>query len=216
MSVRQFRKPKHRRMGINAPWWGNENQVSRGYLAPTHIDHQLNISENTEGNDPEASKQPKLDQEEKPEEDADELREPSKQEIEESFKPENVINVETVRDKKRGVHKQIVEKKKEKSGLKDAESVKIYLNQWDSDRESWKFEKKKQVYIQTNCFDPSKILDEDWNTCLEYLKGSKGKSRDLLIETAEKLIGSLDQDGEMNPEATTKYNRSRDLLQMLN
>lgn len=143
------------------------------------------------------------------------LQEPSKQEIEESFKPENVIAVQTVRDKKRGVHKKIVEKNKEATDVRDVDSVKSYLTKWRDDRDGWKFEKRKQIYIQNHCFEPSKIQDEDWSACLEYLEGSKGKSREALIASAEKMISELDSK-EQDEVAKIKYSRSRDLLQMLN
>lgn len=142
--------------------------------------------------------------------------EPSKHEIEESFKPENVINVQTVRDKKRGVHKKIVEKTKETSDVREVEAVKMYLIKWRDDRDAWKFEKKKQIYIQNHCFDPKKIHDDEWNACLEYLEGSKGKSRESLVASAEKLITELDSQDQTDEVVSTKYNRARDLLQMLN
>lgn len=132
------------------------------------------------------------------------------------MKPENVINVQTVRDKKRSVHEKILEKKKESNESKDLETIKAYLNKWKGDRESWKFEKRKQVYIQNHCFEPSKIQDEDWSVCLEYLEGSQGKGRESLVARAEKLIGDLDSVEEKDEVAVAKYNRSRDLLQMLN
>lgn len=144
------------------------------------------------------------------------IREPSKEEIDASYKPENVINVETVREKKRKTHKKITEKTKETSTAKDTEAVKEYLNKWKTDRSSWKFEKKKQIFIQMNCFEPSKIHDDDWAVCLEYLDGSKGKSRETLVASAEKIISELDSHDKQDEVAKVKYSRSRDLLQMLN
>lgn len=176
-------------------------------------------------------------------EDEETIREPTKTEIEASFKPENVIAVQTVRDKKRGVHNKILEKKKESNESKDLESIKAYLSKWKDDRETWqvpiyfspayssifnvnmelltdyffrKFEKRKQVYIQNHCFESSKIQDEDWSVCLEYLEGSQGKGRESLVARAEKLISELDSVEEKDEVAMAKYNRSRDLLQMLN
>lgn len=127
-----------------------------------------------------------------------------------------MINVKTVRDKKRDVHKQIVEKKKEIGDQREVEGIRMYLIKWKDDRDSWKFEKRKQIYIQTNCFEPSKVPDEDWGTCLAYLEASKGKSREMLIAAAEKLISTLDGAESKDDVAMIKYNRSRDLLQMLN
>lgn len=142
--------------------------------------------------------------------------EPTKHEIEESFKPENVINVETVRDKKRGVHKKILEKNKETSDVREVDSVKMYLIKWRDDRDAWKFEKKKQIYIQNHCFDPSKIQADEWGACLEYLEGSKGKSREALVTSAEKMITELDSKDQKDEVVSIKYTRARDLLQMLN
>lgn len=148
--------------------------------------------------------------------DEETIREPSKREIEESYKPENVIAVQTVRDKKRKIHKQIVEKKREVEGVKDVDAIRTYLTKWKEDRDSWKFEKRKQVFIQNNCFDPSKVLEENWSECLEYLEGTKGKGRETLLATAEKIISDLDKVENKDETAKIKYNRSRDLLQMLN
>lgn len=152
------------------------------------------------------------DQEDEP------LKSPSKQEIEESFKPENTIAVQTVRDKKRKVTKKIQEKKQESNEGREVEAVKLYLTNWKN-REGgsvWKFEKKKQIFIQNHWFDSKKIEDEDWSVCLEYLEGSKGKSRDTLMSTAEKLIEELDACESKEEAMKVKYNRCRDLLQTLN
>lgn len=123
----------------------------------------------------------------------------------------------TVRDKKRKVHKNIQEKIKETGDTRELISVKEYLNKWKGDRDLWKFEKRKQIYIQTNCFEPNRVQDDDWTVCLEYLEGSKGKSREALIASAEKLIGEIDesQDQQQDVAKNIKYNRARDLLQML-
>lgn len=154
--------------------------------------------------------------EDRPLEEADEIVEPSKQEIEASFKPENVINVETVRDKKRKVHKTIQDKTLVVKQSEEVVTIKTYLNTWKDAHETWKFEKRKQIFIQNHCFEPSKIHEDDWGVCLEYLEGSKGKSREALVASAEKIISELDSVEKQDDVAQIKYNRSRDLLQMLN
>lgn len=99
--------------------------------------------------------------------------------------------------------------------MQEVEAVKGYLNKWKDDRDHWKFVKRLQIFIQNHCFDPSKILDDDWPACLEYLEGSKGRSREALIAAAEKLISELDNSTEQDDVTKIRYTRSRDLLQML-
>lgn len=146
------------------------------------------------------------------------LRQPTASEITESKKPENVNAIKTNRGKKRTKHKLKVEQTKNESKAKDLESIKSYLSQWKHDKQSWKFEKRKQWHIQNNVFKEDQIGNDVWDICLEYLESSKGKGRDSLIAEAEKLIATLDDGASAkarDAEGETKYKRARDILQML-
>ncbi|KAJ6641696.1 Facilitated trehalose transporter Tret1, partial [Pseudolycoriella hygida] len=103
----------------------------------------------------------------------DEAHEPTLQEVDDSFKPENMKNIETVRQKKRTKHQKIVEVSKQ-SALKRETSRNIeYLNKWKSSRETWKFEKLRQISIQNHF-------------------GSKGAAREYILKKSQEIIDDID------------------------
>uniref|UniRef100_A0A1B0DGC8 Uncharacterized protein n=1 Tax=Phlebotomus papatasi TaxID=29031 RepID=A0A1B0DGC8_PHLPP len=154
------------------------------------------------------------------EEGASETREPTEEEIQESKKPENQLNVETVRGKKRKFTQKNAEQSKEKLKNLEKESAVTYLKRWKNEKNRWKFEKLKQIFIQNNALNEDKFDEEMWPIVLEYLEKSKGASRKFVIDTAEKVIQEVDQAIEEDSQKTallkgSRYLRARELLQIL-
>lgn len=147
---------------------------------------------------------------------SDLIQQPTERELAESLKKENLIDIETVRGKKKNQHTQIVEKRKEDITKKEKESIEAYLKTWKTDKSSWKFEKRKQIYIQNNWQNLENISDKQFEICLEYIESSKGKCREEMVANAEKLIQKLDAQNEESDERQNQYNRARQLLQILN
>ncbi|KAI9294451.1 hypothetical protein K502DRAFT_330711 [Neoconidiobolus thromboides FSU 785] len=80
--------------------------------------------------------------------------------------------------------------------FKLAEAV-AYLEQFKSYRDQWKFRKIVQVYIFQNLYTENKLLkfDEDmFENILLYIKDSKGKARQSLLEEAKEIFESDNTD----------------------
>ncbi|XP_059612630.1 uncharacterized protein C7orf50 homolog [Phlebotomus argentipes] len=152
--------------------------------------------------------------------DGEDIKEPTEEEIRESEKPENQLNVETVREKKRKVTKNSAEQSKEKLMNLERESAIDYLKRWKNDKTRWKFEKLKQIFIQNNALNETKFDEEMWPIVLEYLEKSKGASRQFLVNTAQKVIQEVDEAIEKDSTKSlllreNRYLRAREILQML-
>lgn len=149
--------------------------------------------------------------------DENEIREPSKEELEESMKPENQIAIETIRQKKLKSHSKNIDNWKLNFSVAELRRNVEYLNKWKEDRDSWKFEKLRQISIQKCVFDEEKLPETIWETVIAYLGGCKGGARDELIEKSEEIIKSLDQqpETEFDSKNKIKYKRARDMLQIL-
>uniref|UniRef100_A0A2M4ATQ3 WKF domain-containing protein n=1 Tax=Anopheles triannulatus TaxID=58253 RepID=A0A2M4ATQ3_9DIPT len=123
---------------------------------------------------------------------------------------------ESKRAKKRKKREEAVQ---EKPKEQTQEEIRSYLECWNSQREKWKFQKLKQIFIQKYILDENHIDGDLWPVALEYLSGTKGASRDLLIKNAETVISEIDAAAEENESDTqqtsTKYQRARELLQSL-
>lgn len=106
-----------------------------------------------------------------------------------------------------------------RSDKKYHDEIISYLTTWETDKESWKFQKTKQIFIQNQVFNDKVIVDEIWETALSYLSGSQGKAKDELKEKAEEIIRKIDEEYEksQNKELLKQksYTRARELLQML-
>lgn len=63
------------------------------------------------------------------------------------------------------------------------------------------------------------IDDESWELAIEYMSGTKGAGREVIIKKAEEIINEIDSriSGEKNTELVKlqSYNRARELLQLL-
>lgn len=56
---------------------------------------------------------------------------------------------------------------------KEVEKTISYLTKWDTDRDEWKYEKLRQIFVQKNIFDESVIPSEHVDVALRYLSTSK-------------------------------------------
>lgn len=56
---------------------------------------------------------------------------------------------------------------------KEIERTNTYLTKWDTDRDEWKYEKLRQIYIQKHIFDENIIQNEHCDVAIQYLSTSK-------------------------------------------
>lgn len=73
------------------------------------------------------------------------------------------------RQKKRQKKAQVVVRNKDV----EIEKTISYLTKWDSNRDEWKYEKLRQIFIQKNIFDENIIPSEHCEVALKYLSTSK-------------------------------------------
>ncbi|XP_056018477.1 uncharacterized protein LOC125670802 isoform X3 [Ostrea edulis] len=118
-------------------------------------------------------------------------------------------------------HKKKKEKKKKSNSVQDTpepELVKAdkqaseYLHQWASNKESWKFQKVRQVWLLKNMYSEDKVTNDDFTILLRYLDGMKGRSREVTAEQAEKII---EEDEDKEEADQMKINRARQIVQLL-
>lgn len=127
---------------------------------------------------------------------------------------------ESKRSKKRKKHHERIEKSINiRADKKFHDEIITYLTTWKSDKDSWKFQKVKQMFIQNNVFNDKIIVDDIWHTTLDYLSSSQGKSKEVLKENAKKVIEKVDANYEKSQDKELlnqkSYTRARELLQML-
>lgn len=124
---------------------------------------------------------------------------------------------ESKRSLKRKKHAKLLEEKKLKAELNMQHSVLNYLSKWKHARSDWKFEKLKQIWLQQNLFIVDKLPEEYWSTVVEYLNGSKGATRKIILKGALKIIEEEDIAEAENDDEDyqTKLRRARDVLQSL-
>ena len=67
-----------------------------------------------------------------------------------------------------------------------------YLDKWDTDSDSWKFEKCRQIWLLQNCYDLTKIPDAKFDTLLKYMASIKGKMRESALESAQAIVSQDD------------------------
>lgn len=125
---------------------------------------------------------------------------------------------ESIRAKKRKKHAELMQQQKSKAELALQQKCLNYLSQWKHNREEWKFEKLKQVWLQQNMFSSLKMPEELWEILVEYFSGSKGKARDAIVKDALKIIEEEDGTAEKTDEGDDddiKLRRARDIIQNL-
>lgn len=150
----------------------------------------------------------------------DEPHDPSSTELVLATQPENKPNIDTTRQKKRAKHQKVVETAKVDSAQREELRNLEYLRKWKTNKGEWKFEKLRQISIQNQLFrEKEAVNDESWELAIEYMTGTKGAGREVIIKKAEEIINEIDSriSGEKNTELVKlkSYNRARELLQLL-
>merc|ERR1711990_392145 len=102
--------------------------------------------------------------------------------------------------KEKGVKKEEKQLKKEKGGITTgSESSKelagcskalSYLKTWAEDRESWKFEKCRQIWLINHIYDTDNLPEDLVPSLLEYLGSIKGGMREKVLEGAKRKVES--------------------------
>ncbi|XP_063447105.1 uncharacterized protein C7orf50 homolog [Mytilus trossulus] len=83
-----------------------------------------------------------------------------------------------------------------------------YLKLWKKNREEWKFQKVRQVWLLSNMLDSDLVKDKHFETLLLYLDGLKGKARETTSTAAQNIIESESDSG-------VKVDRARQIVQQL-
>ncbi|KAF2899636.1 hypothetical protein ILUMI_06545 [Ignelater luminosus] len=136
---------------------------------------------------------------------------------------------ESKRAKKRKKHQQLLLEKKVKVDIAMQGKTLNYLSQWKHNRDEWKFEKLRQIWLQQNMFDSDRVPDKFWETSVEYFSNAKGKIRQILIDDALKIIEKSEsevvQTNAKEEESTSndekdqliinKLQRAKDIIQCL-
>lgn len=124
---------------------------------------------------------------------------------------------ESIRSQKRKKHTKLLEDKKIKVELELQQKALNYISLWKHNRLEWKFEKLRQVWLQQNLFDASKIPSDFWDTTVQYFSGAKGQSRQTVLDQAIKYIE--DEEKSLEKSADEDYQirvkRARDIVQNL-
>ncbi|XP_025200074.1 LOW QUALITY PROTEIN: uncharacterized protein C7orf50 homolog [Melanaphis sacchari] len=93
-----------------------------------------------------------------------------------------------------------------------------YLMQWKNDRSNWKFKKIYQLWLIKNTYDPLKVSKEHFDILVEYLQTIEGKSRNIILQSANTIVSefSTSNEGqqELNLSQEIKYQRARTIIQM--
>ncbi|XP_064613546.1 uncharacterized protein C7orf50 homolog [Liolophura sinensis] len=91
-----------------------------------------------------------------------------------------------------------------------------YLSHWEKDREHWRFQKVRQVWLLQNMYDANKVNNSSFKTLLLYLDGLKGRSRETTVKKAEDIIAhDEDSDADTKDVSKVKLERARQLIQVL-
>jgi len=63
-----------------------------------------------------------------------------------------------------------------------------YLTTWAEDRQNWKFEKCRQIWLLQNCYDPLKVPDKNFPSLVEYINSIRGKMREMALVRAKEVM----------------------------
>merc|ERR1719244_2033676 len=63
-----------------------------------------------------------------------------------------------------------------------------YLKMWSEDRDSWKFEKCRQIWLLHNAYDDTKVSDIMFPSLLDYMESIKGGMRNSAVAIATEKI----------------------------
>lgn len=96
----------------------------------------------------------------------------------------------------------------EKNKKSPKELAIAYLKLWKKNRDEWKFQKVRQVWLLSNMLDSEMIKEKHFKTLLLYLDGLKGKAREATSLAAQKMI-------ESDSDSGVKVDRARQIVQQL-
>merc|ERR1712080_719324 len=87
------------------------------------------------------------------------------------------------------------DKKRKKKSAASSEEPRIhetkalrYLTTWVEDRQNWKFEKCRQIWLLQNCYDPTKVPDKTFPSLLDYMDSVRGKMREMALGRAKEAM----------------------------
>ncbi|XP_066245573.1 uncharacterized protein C7orf50 homolog [Euwallacea similis] len=144
-----------------------------------------------------------------------ESEKPIEEEVQTSTK--NTEKKESNRSKKKKKHAQLQEEQRLKGDLEMQQKALNYLSKWKHNRSEWKFEKLRQIWLQQYLLDVNKIPGEFWDSAVQYFSGSKGHSRQVVLDNAVKVIEEDERVSEENrtEDYSMKLKRARDIIQNL-
>lgn len=106
-----------------------------------------------------------------------------------------------------------------------------YLKKWHEDRQNWKFEKLRQIWLFRNMLDPSKVPDSSFEILVDYISGTRGHARQMIVEKTMKVVKAMELWSKLSEEGVTEediaieipdgkvpevmYERARSILQSL-
>ncbi|PSN56986.1 hypothetical protein C0J52_04244 [Blattella germanica] len=148
---------------------------------------------------------------------------------EETLKQVKMTKLEKKKKKKKKSHKN---KNNQISNKKDDDKDKCidYLKKWQKDKNNWKFEKLKQIWLLKHMFDSENVPDSIFPILVEYISGSRGQARNMVEEKTMNVIKLMERRTELSekglseeeiaaelPENVTEiaYERARLILQSL-
>ncbi|KAG0034610.1 hypothetical protein BGZ81_003923 [Podila clonocystis] len=71
-----------------------------------------------------------------------------------------------------------------------------YLVEWKRTRDTWKFQKLRQVWLINNMYSDKEIPDSHWEIFLEYIRDLKGAARTAVIQEAQKIVDAPEEEEE--------------------
>merc|ERR1712227_349179 len=63
-----------------------------------------------------------------------------------------------------------------------------YLKTWNEDKDNWKFEKCRQIWLLHNAYEKTKVSDVLFPVLLSYMESIKGGMRNLALDIANKKL----------------------------
>jgi len=68
-----------------------------------------------------------------------------------------------------------------------------YLKTWSEDRDSWKFEKCRQIWLLHNAFDEGKVCEKVFPSLLKYTESVKGAMREKTRSIAQEKVDKAEK-----------------------
>eukprot|EP00050_Salpingoeca_kvevrii_P008092 m.300632 g.300632 ORF g.300632 m.300632 type:complete len:174 (+) comp14511_c0_seq1:69-590(+) len=92
----------------------------------------------------------------------------------------------------------------------------LYLRQWHSDRDNWKFHKLRQVYLIKNAYDPYKIKKPDFKILVKYFAGLQGGQRQTMLDEARSIVDSEEAPPEDEAQRVLSQIKTHRATKLLN